>query len=120
MHLTSHAQHRMVERIGITKKACYRLAEKALNDGWSIDEVCSDTRDWMQYQLNYETGSGQASNMRLYGNNLYLFTQDNVLVTVLIMPSKRFRVMTRSASKRNQFFSGKPKDREDFALENFN
>lgn len=83
MKITKHAEMRMKQRNGLNKKACSRMAQKALECGISHAQTKGRLNKWMTslYFANKE-----ANNIRLYGDKAYIFCGE-VLVTVLQIPN---------------------------------
>lgn len=82
MYVTKHATKRMVKRIGINKSACKRLAAKAFVNGYTLDEVDRTVRLWIAANTSYDC----SFHSRVYGDVMYIFTADAVLITVLKLP----------------------------------
>ena len=84
MTLTKHGTMRMRQRIGITKKATQRIAERAFEKGLSRNDAKGAVRKWMDETYStHETGN----NMRIYGDKLFIFNNET-LITVLQVPSE--------------------------------
>lgn len=83
MVVTNHAKQRAKERCGINKKSTERIANKALENGIKHYECNGCLKKWVDKQyLSY----GKANNIRLYGNNAYLF-HNEILITILQIPN---------------------------------
>ena len=82
--MTNHATARIRERNGIPKKSAERIANIALEKGLKHSQLTGTLRKWADelYFKQY-----LASNMRLYGDIMYLFAKDNILITVIKVPT---------------------------------
>ena len=75
--ITKHAYKRGKERTGLGKKGFKNLSQRAFNVGLKADEF-----NWKRINEYLKCRSGNANNVRLYGEFVYLF--DNItLITVL-------------------------------------
>lgn len=88
IYITRHAEQRLKERNGWSKKTINRMVEKVFNEGviinkkdhpWATDILKNDC-----YDPEY----------KLYGNFIYVFS-DSTLVTVLNMPNKILKNINR-------------------------
>ena len=87
MCVTKHGGKRSRERVGIPKKAVDRNAKNALEKGVRYEDTCGAMRRYLDWL--YLKGSGEANNMRVYGDHVYLF-HDEILITVLnVTPEHR-------------------------------
>ena len=91
-----HAEKRMIERLGINKRAVQRLAEKAYKDGIRHKDAVGRLKKWMAYRFNQNRN---ANNMRVYGEFLYVFC-GNILVTVYIVPNELRKLVSISAKNK--------------------
>lgn len=83
MTITDHAYERAKERLSLNKAALERLAVKALEQG----KKHSDTKGQLKKYIDgLWFRHRNANNVRLYGENLFLFV-DNTLVTVYQLPN---------------------------------
>lgn len=83
MIITNHAYERAKERLGWTQKVLEKMSSKALSEGIRH----SDTKGRLNKYItatyfSYKT----ANNIRIYGENVYLFDKD-VLITVYQLPN---------------------------------
>ena len=78
--VSRHASKRVVQRVGGHKKSVQRIADRAfqkgvcfkdakINDRIKMADICHDNID--------------LEDLRLYGNHLYIFDPNRVLVTVI-------------------------------------
>jgi len=82
--VTRHAEQRTRERVGIPKKAVRRAADKAIAQGVKRTDTGGGLRRYLDWL--YWRGNGAANNITVYGDKIYLFS-DDTLITVLNMPS---------------------------------
>ena len=84
MYITKHAEERIVERVGINKKAVSRNARNAIERGYTLDQTKGALASWiaMHSEKDYVP--------KLYGNCLYIFSSQYELITVLIIPASIF------------------------------
>lgn len=83
MQVSEHAQERLKKRNGFNKKACERMAQKALTEGITHSQTKGRLNKWITH-LYFR--NQRANNIRLYGDKAYIFC-DETLVTVLQIPS---------------------------------
>ena len=83
MYVTKHGNKRSRERIGIPKKAVDRNAKNALENGLTHGQTRGGLKRYLDFL--YFHGNGEANNMRVYGDHVYLF-HDEILITVLNVP----------------------------------
>ena len=82
MLITRHAEKRVRERLGICKRAVWRAAAKALNEGLTEDQCTGAMRKWLDKQaLVYD----RRMKWRLYAGCVWVFSQEDVLITVITM-----------------------------------
>lgn len=80
--ITRHGRKRAKERAGIGKGNLQKMASKILREGVTHKECSGDLKRWVtsKYFRNK-----QANNIRLYGNQCYIF-KNETLITVLPIP----------------------------------
>lgn len=84
MIVSNHAAERFAQRVGGTKHSAERVAKRALEYGVQCSQTTGALYAWMEAQA---VKKDEHTNVRLYGNNLYIFKgDDDVLVTVLTVP----------------------------------
>jgi len=84
--VTKHGEKRMRERLGLNRRASRRIAQKALENGLTRDDLDGKLRKYVNSAWNqYKT----ADNMRIYHRHLYIF-QESTLITVFLLPPKYF------------------------------
>ncbi len=80
--LTKHAISRMKERCGITKANAPKIARRAYATGISHSNTTGNLHKFLDsIYLSQKKGT----NMRIYGNAVYVFKRD-VLITVISIP----------------------------------
>ena len=95
--VTRHAEHRTRERVGIPKKAVRRAAAKAITKGIKRTETDGGLRRYLDWL--YWRGNGEANNIVVYGDKVYLFRNDT-LITVLNVPTPHMKQAARLMKKR--------------------
>ena len=83
-NVSRHGSLRARKRTGINKKSVERIAARVYQEGKRIYETKG--RLYM-YLESIKKKSGEESELRLYGNNLYIF-KDCCLVTVWALPGR--------------------------------
>ena len=107
MYLTHHAKQRIVERVGIPRKAAQRYARLAMERGYELSEIKGPLVFWVRNRL-YDS-EGEELRPPVYGDKLFLFTEEYTLITVLQIPSGILRdsvdryIIGKSAVKRPRF-----------------
>lgn len=94
MNISNHARQRMKECCGFNRKAQDRMAEKAFYDGITHKHTKGRLYKWVT-SLFFKNCN--ANNIRLYGDNAYIFCGET-LVTVIPIPNdlrKDFKEMTK-------------------------
>jgi hypothetical protein len=86
--ISQHAYERSKERLSLRKSSTDRLARKAFDQGLKHTQTTGPLRKyvdglWMQHK--------QASNIRIYGDNIFLFA-GNILVTLYQLPLELRRI----------------------------
>jgi len=80
--VTNHAEDRAKERLGWNKHAIKRMAERAYETGISHADTDGKLRKYFDKLFLMEH---QANNVRIYGQVVYLFS-DNRLITLFMIP----------------------------------
>ena len=84
--VTNHAKKRFKQRLGLPKSACQTHAQIAFDKGFKHTDAKGRARRYLdKTYFEYRT----ATQMRVYGEYLYLFC-GHTLITVFILP-KRLR-----------------------------
>lgn len=84
IEITNHAYDRMKERLGWNRKAGERMACRAYTDGITHGETRGSLHRYLDSVfLSY----GNATQMRIYGEALFLFSGSRLL-TVYALPTK--------------------------------
>lgn len=79
--ITKHAFKRAYQRLGINKKVTQGLAEDAYQYGVDFKYLPSEFNDYLTNIWNK-----QKKMAKLYGKNVYIFGENNVLVTIYHLP----------------------------------
>ena len=95
--VTRHAERRTRERVGIPKKSVRRAAAKAITQGVKRTETDGGLRRYLDWL--YWRGNGEANNIVVYGDKVYLFGNDT-LITVLNVPTPHMKQAARLMRKR--------------------
>lgn len=84
IEVSRHAIKRAKERMGLNKDAIIRLASLAFEKGKSHSDTTGSLHRYLDkvYLLKHE-----ANNMKIYGEFLYLFS-NNILVTIFKIDNK--------------------------------
>lgn len=81
--VTRHAEKRLKERIGLSKKALQRAAETAYDKGVKHHETTGNLNKWV---TSLYFNNCAANNIRLYNDKAWIFAGQN-LVTVIQVPA---------------------------------
>lgn len=95
MRVSKHAEKRMKERCGLTKKSKDRMALKVLEEGIPHSRTKGRLNKWVT-SLYFKNES--ANNIMIYGNNAYIFCND-ILITVLLVPNDIWKNMSHMVIK---------------------
>ena len=85
MIVTRHGDKRTRKRVGVNRSAVERTARKALMNGVARHETKGGLRRYLDALYHYNMS---AENMRVWGEKVWLFTDKNILITVLDLPRK--------------------------------
>ena len=97
--VTRHAEHRTRQRVGRPKKAVRRAAAKAMTSGIRRTDTEGGLRRYLDWL--YWRGNGEAVNIVVYGDKVYLFGGDT-LITVLNVPAEHMKQAARLMKKRRR------------------
>ena len=89
---SKHAKKRVKERCGVNKKSADRLAGMVLERGVSIEYTKGPLRKWLDVK---QSNSDEDSALYVWGDKVFIFSSENVLITCLQIPS----VITRNMKK---------------------
>lgn len=95
--ITNHGGKRARERIGINHRAVRRMANKVFVNGYSPQEFRGPFR---RYLDGVDGRTENRTEIRIYGEHIWVFGYDNALITVLVVPHK-YRNKVRSKKRRN-------------------
>lgn len=96
--LTQHSKMRAKERLGIKKKSFQRQANRALEFGLVHSDFKGRFKKFLDaLYFKYKT----AGAVRVYGEHVYLFTTEDILITVFHVPTKFKRLALKLGRKKN-------------------
>ena len=98
MRVTRHADGCMRERVGVPRRAVEKLARKALTDGLTRHDFHGPLRRYLDALYHYNRS---AVNIRVWSEKVYIFSDRNVLITVLDLPNK-YKSRANSAAKKGE------------------
>ena len=100
MKVTKHAEKRTRNRCGLPKKTVEKNAAIALEKGLTHSECTGSLRKYFDYLfLSRENGAGK---IRIYTNYVYIFTNENLLITVIPLPQKYQKSVKDALNKRGE------------------
>ena len=85
MIITRHGDLRTRKRVGVNRSAVKKLARKALVNGVSRHDTHGSLRRYLDYLYHYNESAG---NIRVWGEKVWIFTERNILITVLNLPQQ--------------------------------
>lgn len=93
--VTTHARHRMVERLGIPKSAVQKVALRAYEEGITHKDTKGNLNTWVNgLYLAHKT----ANNIRLFRDKAYIFV-GRKLITVLRIPQSLMKAVQKLGNK---------------------
>ena len=98
MIITRHGDFRTRKRVGVNRSAVKKLAKKALVCGISRHETHGSLRRYLDYLYHYNES---AENIRVWSEKVWIFTENNILVTVLDLP-QRYKSRANSIAKKGE------------------
>ncbi|MBR3357205.1 MAG: hypothetical protein IKG46_05180 [Solobacterium sp.] len=104
MRLSSHGIDRIVQRVGINKSSARRLAERALERGYTLDDLKGSLGIWVKAKVHAD----DPEHPIVYGDKLFLFSSDYVLITVMQLPSGMI------CNSTDRYIIGKPSRRSHY------
>lgn len=82
--VTKHAETRIKERLGVSKKISEKIADKALKNGISHRDCTGSLKKYVnKLYLSHRKGT----NIKVYNRKVFIFRED-LLITVLELPKK--------------------------------
>lgn len=82
VYCSHHGSSRIRERCGAKKKSTLRIAENAISRGQHFSETKGSVKRWLEQQLH-----DKSNQIYVYGDKAYIFSDNNILVTVLQIPA---------------------------------
>ena len=98
MIITRHGDFRTRKRVGVNRSAVKKLARKALVNGISRHDTHGSLRRYLDYLYHY---NDSAVNMRIWAEKIWIFTENNILITVLDLP-QRYKNRARGIAKKGE------------------
>jgi len=77
--ITRHGEKRLRKRVGVTRSASYRTAERAYMYGIDHDHARGRLRRYMEWL--YQKHHGKADNIRIYNGFVFIFAGKYLLTT---------------------------------------
>lgn len=96
--VTKHAQRRMKERLGISKRTTLKNAKKALEVGIKHSETSGSLH---RYISSLYWKERTANNARIYCDSVYIF-HNETLITVFPLPQRYRRTAEAIRRKQNE------------------
>jgi len=87
--MTNHGRQRIKERCGVRKSCAEKVAERAQQRGVERSQTKGSLRKWLDEK--YISGEGENGTIWIYQEKAFIFTKQNVLVTVLQLPAELAR-----------------------------
>ena len=98
MIITRHGDFRTRKRVGVNRSAVEKMARKALANGVARHETKGGLRRYLDYLYHYNES---AANIRVWSEKVWIFTDRNILVTVLDLP-QRYKNRANSIAKKGE------------------
>lgn len=86
--VTKHANKRIRERVGISKKASKKLAKKVLKEGLDPSELDGKIKEYVDRVISK---SKNGNNIKFYNEKIYIFANE-FLLTVIPLPKHLMKV----------------------------
>lgn len=83
--ISKHASKRLKERQGFKKRSNTRMIEKVLNEGYDLDETKGVLNNYLRNKKDNYKELGEFI-YRVYGEYVYIFNENEVLVTSILLP----------------------------------
>ena len=98
--VTHHAKKRLKQRMGINKKNYDKISKRALEEGLKHSETSGLLRKYLnKIFLSHDKKAG---NLRVYHQKIFVFTTDNILVTILQLPPHFYKIEKKDLETRNK------------------
>lgn len=96
--ITEHAYDRAKERLSMNRTAFIKLSEKAFTDGMVHSEAAGNLKKYIdKLVLSYKKA---ASNIRIYGENVFLFSGDRLITVYQVPPNLKKSALKNQKSKK--------------------
>ena len=98
--VTHHAKKRLKQRMGINKKSYDKISKRALEEGLKH----SETSGLLNKYLNkiFLSHDRKAGKLRVYHQKIFVFTSDNILVTILQLPPHFYKIEKKDLEMRDK------------------
>ena len=98
--VTHHAKKRLKQRMGINKKNYDKISKRALDEGLKH----SETSGLLNKYLNkiFLSHDRKAGNLRVYHQKIFVFTSENILVTILQLPPHFYKIEKKDLDMRDK------------------
>lgn len=94
---SKHGSDRMRERMSVNKKSVQRVAENAFERGLHHNETNGSLHRFLDsLYLSHKT----ARNIRVYNNEIFIFSVERNLITVIDLPSKYQSVVKKMKDRK--------------------
>lgn len=84
--VTRHAEERLKERLGLNKKSCARIAQKAYDMGITHTEKSGTLNKYLKHKERQLLEGTDYTSAKVYGEYIFIFAH-NVLVTTMELPN---------------------------------
>lgn len=88
MKITKHGEERVRERLGIPKKAVEREIERVMKYGRRRTEFKGPIRAYLDHRFRMGIVFKTYADVWVYGNNIYLISGEQYLITAWPIPKK--------------------------------
>lgn len=95
MGVTKHAKKRIHQRMGINRKSAEKISKRALREGFEVREFKGSFRRYLDSKFLQQKNV----KIKIYLENVFLFSLDGWLVTVFPVPSKYKRYLRKVNDK---------------------
>jgi len=82
-HVSDHGMQRLDERCGLNKRAAVRMAARAHAEGLPTEATHGPLKRWLSER---EASNERGAFCRIYGDHVFIFGRNAVLITVLFLP----------------------------------
>lgn len=97
MRLSKHAKKRMKQRCGLHGKSAVRIGERVFESGLRREDTKGRLAKWLDLVGKYNQGKL----LIVHGETCYIFSSDNVLITLLNIPPELTKDMKKMVNRNN-------------------